>query len=103
MGFKDLLVVVGSAADTRGRNELAVSLAEQFAAHLVGLYPIPSPELPRSAGYSGLAVLEPIYRDGASSRSSKLRPNARCSSMQPNCTGSAANGALRLRGGKTIR
>jgi nucleotide-binding universal stress UspA family protein len=63
MDFKDLLVVVDSAADTRGRIELAVSLAEQFAAHLVGLYPIPSPELPRSAGYSDLAVLEPIYRE----------------------------------------
>jgi nucleotide-binding universal stress UspA family protein len=63
MDFEDLLVVVDSAADTRGRIELAVSLAEQFAAHLVGLYPIPSPELPRSAGYSDLAVLEPIYRE----------------------------------------
>jgi nucleotide-binding universal stress UspA family protein len=63
MSFKDLLVVVDSAADTRGRIELAISLAERFAAHLVGLYPIPSPELPRSAGYTDLAVLEPIYRE----------------------------------------
>ena len=63
MSFKDLLVMVDFAADTRGRIELAVSLAGRFAAHLVGLYPIASPELPRSAGYSDLPALEPIYRE----------------------------------------
>ena len=43
MSYKDLLVVLDSASDTRGRIEVAASLAEKSAAHLVGLYPIPSP------------------------------------------------------------
>ena len=63
MSYKDLLVVLDAAADTRGRIELAVMLAERFTAHLVGLYPIPSPELPRRADYADLAVLEPVYHD----------------------------------------
>jgi nucleotide-binding universal stress UspA family protein len=63
MSYKDLLVVLDSATDARGRIELAATLAERFAAHLVGLYPIPSPELPRSAGYADLAPLEPMYRE----------------------------------------
>jgi nucleotide-binding universal stress UspA family protein len=63
MSYKDLLVVLDTAADTNGRIELAVMLAERFTAHLVGLYPIPSPELPRRAGYADLAALEPIYHE----------------------------------------
>ena len=63
MGYKDLLVVLDTGPDARGRIELAVTLAEQSAAHLVGLYPVPSPELPRPAGYADLAVLEPVYHE----------------------------------------
>jgi nucleotide-binding universal stress UspA family protein len=63
MRYKDLVVVLDSAADARGRIGLAAALAEAFSAHLVGLYPIPSAELPRSAGYADLAALEPIYRE----------------------------------------
>jgi nucleotide-binding universal stress UspA family protein len=63
VNYKDLLVVLDAAADTPSRVELAVALAERCAAHLVGLYPVPSPELPRAAGYADLAVLEPIYRE----------------------------------------
>jgi nucleotide-binding universal stress UspA family protein len=63
MSYKDLLVVLDAAADARGRIELAAALAERFAAHLVGLYPIPSPELPRRAGYADLAALEPVYHE----------------------------------------
>jgi nucleotide-binding universal stress UspA family protein len=63
MSYKDLLVVLDSAADTQGRIALAVALAGRFAAHLVGLYPIPSPDLPRSTGYADLAALEPVYRE----------------------------------------
>jgi nucleotide-binding universal stress UspA family protein len=63
MSYKDLLVVLDSAADARGRIDLAVGLAERFGAHLVGLYPIPSAELPRRAGYADLAALEPVYRE----------------------------------------
>ena len=63
MSYKDLLVVLDASADTRGRIDLAAALAERFAAHLVGLYPIPNPELPLRAGYADLAVLEPVYRE----------------------------------------
>jgi nucleotide-binding universal stress UspA family protein len=63
MSYKDLLVVLDAAPDTAARIELAAGLAERFGAHLVGLYPVPSPELPRAAGYADLAALEPIYRD----------------------------------------
>jgi nucleotide-binding universal stress UspA family protein len=63
MSYRDLLVVLDAAADTRGRIELAADLAERFSAHLVALYPIPDPELPRRAGYADLAVLEPVYRE----------------------------------------
>jgi nucleotide-binding universal stress UspA family protein len=63
MSYKDLLVVLDCATDTQGRIELAAGLAERFSAHLVGLYAVPSPELPRRAGYADLAVLEPVYRE----------------------------------------
>jgi nucleotide-binding universal stress UspA family protein len=63
MSYKDLLVVLDAAADTPVRIGLAAAMAERFAAHLVGLYPIPSPELPRRAGYADLAALEPVYRE----------------------------------------
>jgi nucleotide-binding universal stress UspA family protein len=63
MSYKDLLVVLDSAADTQRRIDLAAALAERFAAHLVGLCAIPSPEVPRLAGYPDLAVLEPVYRE----------------------------------------
>jgi nucleotide-binding universal stress UspA family protein len=63
MSYKDLLVVLDSAADTPGRVALAAALAERFAAHLIGLYPVPSVELPTRAGYPDLALLEPVYRE----------------------------------------
>jgi nucleotide-binding universal stress UspA family protein len=62
-GYKDLLVVLDAGEDAPGRLEFAAALAERFAAHLVGLYPIPSPDLPRRAGYAELAALEPVYRE----------------------------------------
>jgi nucleotide-binding universal stress UspA family protein len=63
MNYKDLVVVLDSAADTPGRITLAAALAERFAAHLIGLYPIPGATLPGRAGYPDLTVLEPIYRE----------------------------------------
>jgi nucleotide-binding universal stress UspA family protein len=63
MSYKNLVVVLDSAADTPGRLTLAAALAERFAAHLIGLYPIPSAALPSRAGYPDLALLEPIYRE----------------------------------------
>lgn len=62
-GYKDLLVVLDAGEDAPGRLELAAALAERFAAHLVGFYPIPSPDMPRRAGYAELAALEPVYRE----------------------------------------
>ncbi|HEY3911042.1 MAG TPA: universal stress protein [Stellaceae bacterium] len=63
MSWKDLLVVLDPGADTPGRVELAVALAERFAAHLVGLYSIPSAEPRRHAAYPDLAMLEPVYHE----------------------------------------
>ena len=46
MSYRDLVVVLNSAADTPGRITLAAALAERFAAHLIGLYPIPEHRTP---------------------------------------------------------
>ena len=63
MSYKDLLVVLGSDAASRGRIALAAALAERFAAHLVGLYPFPVPEAPRHLGYYDPALLDPFFRE----------------------------------------
>jgi nucleotide-binding universal stress UspA family protein len=61
MSYKDLLVVLDSGAPARGRIELAAALAERFEAHLVGLYPLPTPERPREFGYYDPALLDPFF------------------------------------------
>jgi nucleotide-binding universal stress UspA family protein len=63
MSYKDLLVVLDSEAPARGRIELAAALAERFAAHLVGLYPVPTPEAPRHFGYYDPALLDPFFEE----------------------------------------
>jgi nucleotide-binding universal stress UspA family protein len=63
MSYKDMLVALDSAADSRGRIELAAALAERFAAHLVGLYPVPSQEFLRRGGRFDPALVEPLYRE----------------------------------------
>ena len=63
MSYKDLLVVVDSDPPARGRVELAAALAERFAAHLVGLYPLPIPERPRELGYYDPAILDPFFTE----------------------------------------
>jgi nucleotide-binding universal stress UspA family protein len=63
MSYKDLLVVLDSDAASRGRTELAAALAERFAAHLVGLYPLPLPEAPRHLGYYDPALLDPFFHE----------------------------------------
>jgi nucleotide-binding universal stress UspA family protein len=63
MSYKNLLVVLDSNAASRGRIGLAVALAERFAAHLVGLYPLPVPEVPRHLGYYDPALLDPFFRE----------------------------------------
>jgi nucleotide-binding universal stress UspA family protein len=63
MSYKDLLVVLGSDTASRGRMTLAAALAERFAAHLVGLYPLPVPDVPRTLGYYDPALFDPIFRE----------------------------------------
>jgi nucleotide-binding universal stress UspA family protein len=63
MSYKDLLVVLGSDTASRGRIALAAALAEHFAAHLVGLYPLPVPEAPRHLGYYDPALLDPFFHE----------------------------------------
>ena len=50
-------------AASRGRVALAAALAERFAAHLVGLYPLPIPVAPRHFGYYDPALLDPFFRE----------------------------------------
>lgn len=63
MGYKDLVVVLDSAADTPARIEVAAALAERSAAHLVGLFPVMNPEPLRRAGYLDLELINPVYLD----------------------------------------
>src|SRR5207245_4486904 len=63
MSYKDLLVVLDSDTASRWRVDLAAALAERFAAHLVGLYPLPVPEMPHHLSYYDPAVLDPFFLD----------------------------------------
>src|ERR1700756_1607292 len=63
MSYKDLLVVLDSEPASRRRIDLAAALAERFAAHLVGLYPLPVPEVPHHLSYYDPAVLDPFFMD----------------------------------------
>ena len=64
MSYKDLLVVLGSDTASRGRIALAAALAERFAAHLVGLYPLPVAEVPRHFAYYDPALLRDLREKG---------------------------------------
>jgi nucleotide-binding universal stress UspA family protein len=63
MSYKDLLVVLDSDEASRRRMDLAAAIAERFAAHLVGLYPLPVPEMPHHLSYYDPAVLDPFFMD----------------------------------------
>ena len=76
MSYKDLLVVLDSEAPARRRIVLDAALAERFEAHLVGLYPLPIPEVPRHFGYYDPALLDPFFgelRGRARETADKLR------------------------------
>jgi hypothetical protein len=50
---------------------LAAALAERFSAHLVALYQLPMPKMPRKVGYFDPMLLDPFsaqLRDKARSR-----------------------------------
>src|SRR5262252_7164389 len=63
MSYKDLLVVLDSDAASHGRIKLAAALAERFAAHLIGLYPLAVPQAPRHFGYYDPTLLDPFFRE----------------------------------------
>ena len=63
MSYKDLLVGLDSDTSARERIEIAAALAERFAAHLVGLYPLPMPEAPQHFGYYDPALLNPFFEE----------------------------------------
>ena len=63
MSYKDLLVVLDAGAPARGRIDVAAALAERFAAHLAGLYPLPIPQRPRELGYFAPAMLDPFFAE----------------------------------------
>ncbi|MGB9647427.1 MAG: universal stress protein [Stellaceae bacterium] len=76
MSYKDLLLVLDSEATAYGRIALASALAERFSAHLIGLYPLPTPEAPRHLGYYDPALLDPFFaelREKARSAAGKVR------------------------------
>jgi nucleotide-binding universal stress UspA family protein len=63
MSYKDLLVVLDSEPTTNERLDLAAALAERFSAHLVALYPLPTPQVPRHLGYYDPALLDPFFAE----------------------------------------
>ncbi|HEX3417655.1 MAG TPA: hypothetical protein VHT21_14810 [Stellaceae bacterium] len=76
MSYKDLLLVLDSEANARERIDFACALAERFSAHLIGLYPLPTPEAPRHFGYYDPTLLDPFFvelRERARSAAVKMR------------------------------
>jgi nucleotide-binding universal stress UspA family protein len=63
MSYKNLLVVLDAAPAARERVDLAVAMAERFSAHLVGLYALPVPQMPRHMGYYDPALLDPFFAE----------------------------------------
>ena len=64
MGYKEILVTVDTAPAGRARLDLAASLAERFAAHLIGLHTSVIPLPPRGGyfEYFDRSLVEPLYR-----------------------------------------
>ena len=76
MSYKDLLLVLDAEPTARERTDLAAALAERFSAHLVGLYPLPTPQMPRHFGYYDPALIDPLFvelRERARSAAVKVR------------------------------
>lgn len=76
MSYKDLLLVLDAEPTARERIDLAAALAERFSAHLVGLYPLPTPQMPRHFGYYDPALIDPLFvelRERARSAAVKVR------------------------------
>src|SRR5690349_5384650 len=68
MGLKDILVALDTAPAARRRIELAATLAERFAAHLIGLHATMAAPPSQRRGYFDYfdrSLLEPLYREFA--------------------------------------
>lgn len=63
MSYKDLLVALDATPAARERLDLAAAVAERFSAHLVGLYPLPVPEVPGHLGYYDPALIDPLFAE----------------------------------------
>ena len=66
MGYKEILVTVGTGPAGSARLDLAAALAERFEAHLIGLHTALTPLAPRAGGYFDRfdrSLLDPIYRE----------------------------------------
>jgi hypothetical protein len=103
MSYKDLLVGLDSDASARERIEIAAALAERFAAHLVGLYPLPMPEAPRHFGYYDPALLNPFFEELRPGRAMRPTRRVRCSSTSPAFTVCRPGGGKFPRGRMPIR
>jgi nucleotide-binding universal stress UspA family protein len=88
MSYKDMLVVLDSEPPTRECVDLAAGLAEWFSAHLVGLYPLPTPQAPRHLGYYDPALLDPFFAE--------LRERARGAAAKGRAMFDHATGLRRL-------
>jgi nucleotide-binding universal stress UspA family protein len=88
MNYKDLLVVLDAEPTARDRIDLAAALAERFSAHLVGLYPLPTPQAPRHLGYYDPALLDPFFAE--------LRESARSAAVNTREMFDHATGLRRL-------
>ena len=81
MSYKDFLLVLDAEAPARRRIDLAAALAERFAAHLVGLYPLPIPQRARELGYFDPAMLDPFFAEARNGHATPRTKFARNSSM----------------------
>src|ERR1700731_2114319 len=88
MSYKDLLLVLDAEPTARERTDLAAALAERFSAHLVGLYPLPTPQMPRHFGYYDPALIDPLFVE--------LRERARSTAVKVMTTVRAARTARLL-------
>jgi nucleotide-binding universal stress UspA family protein len=66
MGYKEILVTVGTGPAGSERLDLAAALAERFEAHLIGLHTALTPLAPAAGGYFerfDRSLLDPLYRE----------------------------------------
>ena len=97
MSYKDFMVVLDAEATARERIDFASTLAEQFSAHLIGLYTLPTPEAPRHFGYYDPTLLDPFSGNFGKGRAVRPSTCAKPSTMRPVFTGCPPSGAKSLK------